>query len=75
MFKFFKEMFSQSTAASCMRFCVVAVILTVLFNYALSNVFLLLAEGKTASLDIQDIIALLGVLTMKLGQKRMEKKE
>ena len=74
MFKTFKDMLSQGTAASCMRFCVVAVILTVLFNYAFSNVFLLITKAQTASLDIQDIIALLGVLTMKLGQKQMEKK-
>jgi len=75
MIQMLKDMLSQSTAASCMRFCVVAVIMTVLFNYAFSNVFLLISKSQTASLDIQDIIALLGVLTMKLGQKRMEKKE
>ena len=75
MFETFKNMLSESTAASCMRFCVTAVITSVLFNYIFSNVYLLITKSETASLDIQDIIALLGVLTMKLGQKRMENKK
>ena len=75
MFGTFKNMLSESTAASCMRFCVTAVITSVLFNYIFANIYLLISKGETASLDIQDIIALLGVLTMKLGQKQMEKKQ
>ena len=74
MFKIFKDMLSESTASSTMRFCVMAVVMAVLFNYLFTNIWLVVSAGLTTSLDIQDIIALLGVLGMKLGQKKMEKK-
>ena len=75
MFETFKSMLSESTASSTMRFCVMVVIIAVVSNYLFTNVWLVVTKAQTVALDIQDIIALLGVLGMKLGQKQMEKKQ
>ncbi|GAG00034.1 unnamed protein product [marine sediment metagenome] len=69
----FKEMLSSSNATSCMRFCVVVVVLTIMFNYTILNIIGFFCSGTSANLSIQEIIALLGMLGMKLGQKAVEK--
>ena len=68
MGKFFKEMFSEGTASSCMRFCVTIVVITYMFNWTWFNVM----NHQLASFDLKDLIGLLGVLAMKLGQKKLE---
>ena len=73
MINWFKNMLSTSDVTSCMRFCVVMVVLTIMFNYTFLNVVGFLTKGSTVDMSVQDIIALLGMLVMKLGQKKMEK--
>jgi len=68
MRNFFKEMFSEGTASSCMRFCVTIVVITYMFNWTWFNVM----NHQLASFDLKDLIGLLGVLAMKLGQKKLE---
>ncbi|MBW2006319.1 MAG: hypothetical protein JRI72_17300 [Deltaproteobacteria bacterium] len=68
MRKFFKEMFSEGTASSCMRFCVTIVVITYMFNWTAFN----LINHQLASFELKDLIGLLGVLAMKLGQKKLE---
>lgn len=70
----FKEMLSESSASSCMRFCVVVVVVTIMFNFTFLNIFSIIADGTPVAMDVQDIISLMGVLGLKLGQKKMEKK-
>jgi hypothetical protein len=68
MLKFFKEMFSEGTASSCMRVCVTIIVITYMFNWTWFNVW----NSQLASFEIKDLIGLLGVLGMKLGQKALE---
>ena len=70
MINFFKNMFSESSASSCMRFCVTLVVITYMFNWTWYNVF----NSQLASFEIKDLIGLLGVLGLKLGQKAVERK-
>jgi len=66
---FFKNMFSEGSASSCMRFCVTLIVITYMFNWTWFNVF----NSQLASFEIKDLVGLLGVLGMKLGQKAIEK--
>jgi len=61
-------MFSEGTASSCMRFCVTIVVITYMFNWTAFN----LINHQLASFELKDLIGLLGVLAMKLGQKKLE---
>ena len=70
----FMEMLSESNASSCMRFCVVAVVLTIMLNWTLGSIGVLAGWVDEAGINIQEIISLLGVLGLKLGQKKMENK-
>lgn len=70
----FKEMLSQSDASSCMRFCVVVVVLTIMANFTFLNVVGFLREGTVVNMSVQEIASLLGVLGLKLGQKKLENK-
>ena len=74
MFNLFKEMLSESDASSCMRFCVVTVVLVIMGNYTFLNIAAVFKEGLQVAIQTQDIIALLGVLGLKLGQKKLENK-
>jgi len=70
MINFFKDMFSEGSASSCMRFCVIIIVITYMFNWTWFNVW----NSQLASFEIKDLIGLLGVLGMKLGQKAVEKR-
>lgn len=68
MFNFFKEMISEGTGSSCMRFCVLVIVLTYMFNWTYFNVM----NSQLTSFEIKDLIGLLGVLSLKVGQKLVE---
>ena len=68
MRNFFKMMFSEGTASSCMRFCVTIIVITYMFNWTWFNVW----NSQLASFEIKDLIGLLGALSLKLGQKVVE---
>lgn len=70
MIDFFKNMFSEGSASSCMRFCVTLIVITYMFNWTWFNV----SHWQLTSFEIKDLIGLLGVLGMKLGQKAVERK-
>lgn len=70
MGKFFKDMFSEGSASSCMRFCVTLIVFSYMLNWTWFNI----ANSQLASFEIKDLVGLLGVLAMKLGQKKLEKK-
>ena len=70
----FKEMLSEGTAASCTRFCVIMVFVTIMLNFTFSNVFSIIVTGKPVSFNIQELVALFGIVGMKLGQKKLEQK-
>ena len=67
-----KDMLSESNTSSCMRFCVVIVVVTMMVNYTFLNVYSMIDTGKFVSMSIKDVISLLSVLGLKLGQKKME---
>lgn len=70
----FMEMLSTSDASSCMRFCVVVVVLTIMGNYTLGTIGVMAGWIQDAGINAQEIISLLGVLGLKLGQKKLESK-
>ena len=57
-----------------MRFCVVTVVLVIMFNYTFLNVVGFITEGVVANMSVQEIVSLLSVLGLKLGQKSVEVK-
>lgn len=72
MKKWFMEMMSSSNAASCTRFCVVAVLGTILANYTFTNVVMVARGTGVASIEITELVALLGLVALKVGQKKLE---
>ena len=71
----FKEMLSESSASSCMRFCVVLIVITTLFNWTLGTVGVILGWVESAGVDVTEIVALLGALGIKGWQKKTEKEK
>lgn len=72
MKNWFLEMLSTSNASSCMRFCVVVVVLTIMFNYTFLNIIHAFSDGSIINMSVTDIVSLMGVLGLKLGQKKIE---
>ncbi len=70
LFKFFKDMISEGSESSCMRFCVVIIVITYMFNWTWFNVI----NSQLVSFEIKDLVGLLGVLALKVGQKKLEAK-
>ena len=48
------------------------VFITIMVNFTFSNVYSMIDTGKPISFEIQEIIALFGMVGAKLGQKKME---
>ena len=67
-----KEMLSEASAVSCMRFCVVLIVGTTMLNWTIGTVAVLFELAEEASINISEIVALLGTLGMKMGQKKLE---
>lgn len=74
MKNWFKEMLSTSDASSCTRFCVVMVFSTIMFNWTFLNIYSMIDTGQPVTMNIQEIIALFGMVGAKLGQKKLENK-
>lgn len=72
MLKWFKTMLSTDNAASCTRFCVVAVLATILINYTFTNIVVVWRGTGIASMDLPEVVSLLGVIALKVGQKKLE---
>ena len=69
MIKFFKSMFSETPDVSCLRFISTLVIVTILLNWTYYNI----VNGVLAPLDLNSLITILGLLIVKVAQKKMEK--
>ena len=65
-------MLSEGNTSSCMRFCVVVVISTIMANFTFMNIYSIISTGAAVPMEIQDIISMLGVLGLKVGQKKLE---
>lgn len=70
----FKEMLSESNASSCMRFCVVLIVVTTLLNWTMGTVGVLCGLVDSAGINMTEVVALISALGMKAGQKAIEKK-
>ena len=68
------QMLSEGSASSCTRFCVIMVFTTLMLNFTFSNVYSMIAGKGPITFNIQELIALFGIVGMKLGQKKMESK-
>lgn len=64
------SIFSESSNVSCTRFCVVVIVLTFMFNWT----YQCIEQSKFLPLDLNNLIGLLGVLCIKIGQKVVEKR-
>jgi len=71
---YLKSMLSEGGASSCTRFCVVMVITTIMVNFTFVNIYSMLNGTGPATMNIQEIIALFGMVGAKLGAKVQEKK-
>ena len=71
----FKEMLSESSSSSCMRFCVVLIVGTMCLNWILRSIGVLCNLIDTAVVSPTEIAAIIGALGIKMGQKKFEKKE
>jgi len=71
---YFGGMLSETSAASCTRFCIVVVIITIMVNFTFVNVYSMIAGDGPAAMDIQEIVALFGMVGAKLGSKKLESK-
>lgn len=64
------NMFSENSKVSCTRFCVTIIILTYMFNWT----YQCIDQSEFLALDVRNLIGLLGVLCIKMGQKVVEKR-
>jgi len=65
---FILNMFSEGSSTSCLRFVITLIIVTMMFNWTYFNI----ANDQLASLDLKDIATILGLLVIKIGQKKIE---
>ena len=72
MFQIIKDILSAKTNASCMRFCVMAIVLTIVFNWIVGALAVFFVEGAVFNIEIQEVASLFGVLLIKWGQKKTE---
>ena len=68
-----KEILTEASGISCMRFCVTAVVITILFNWTMGSFAVILGFVDSAGISGTEVAALVGVLATKMGQKKLEK--
>lgn len=72
MFQIIKDILSEKTNASCMRFCVMVIVLTIAFNWVagtIASIFL----GGTMEIKPTEVVSVISVLVMKRWQKSVER--
>ena len=65
---FILNMFSENGSTSCLRFITTLIIVVMVFNWTYFNI----TQSQLASLDSKDIATILGLLVIKIGQKKIE---
>lgn len=74
MWQLVKDILSEGNAASTMRFCVIMIVTVTCFNWVLGSVAVVMGKVESAGISASEIVAVLGALSIKMGQKKLGEK-
>ena len=70
-----KDILGETSAASCVRFCVLLVVVTICFNYTIGTFAAIIGWADSAGISGTELGTLATALTAKLGQKEIERRK